>query len=237
MITVALIGPDGAGKTTVSRQLQQSLPLPVVCLYMGVNHEASAHLLPTTRLVRAIKRACGGPPDAAGPRDPQQADLPARGALRRALRGAKSLAGLANRVAEEWYRQLLAWYHCRRGRIVLFDRHYFSDYYAYDVAPGDQRRSLARRIHGYLLRRFYPHPDLVILLDAPGEVLFARKGEGTAELLERRRRDYLQLKDVVPRFAVVDAAQPADGVVRDVAGHILDLYRSRSGIVSLEKAL
>jgi len=29
-----------------------------------------------------------------------------------------------------------------------------------------------------------------MLLDAPGEVLFARKGEGTPELLDRRRRDY-----------------------------------------------
>src|SRR5437667_23836 len=51
--TVALIGPDGAGKTTIGRRLEKSLPLPVRYLYMGVNAEASNALLPTTRVLRA----------------------------------------------------------------------------------------------------------------------------------------------------------------------------------------
>ncbi|MGH3091699.1 MAG: hypothetical protein ACRDOG_05135, partial [Gaiellaceae bacterium] len=54
--TVALIGPDGAGKTTVARRLEGSLEGPVKYLYMGVNPDASNHLLPTTRLAHALKR-------------------------------------------------------------------------------------------------------------------------------------------------------------------------------------
>ena len=55
-----------------------------------------------------------------------------------------------------------------------------------------------RRIHGYNLRRLYPRPDLVILLDAPAEVFFARKGEGTLESIESRRQEYLAQRDDVP---------------------------------------
>jgi len=47
MFSVALIGPDGAGKTTLTAQLQQWATIPVKCLYMGVNIEASNHALPT----------------------------------------------------------------------------------------------------------------------------------------------------------------------------------------------
>jgi hypothetical protein len=37
-----------------------------------------------------------------------------------------------------------------------------------------------------MLEHFYPKPNLVIYLDAPAEMLFARKKEGTIELLEQR---------------------------------------------------
>src|SRR5439155_10211002 len=57
--TVALIGPDGAGKTTVSRRIEQSLPVPVKYIYMGVNTDASNVMLPTTRAIHALKRLRG----------------------------------------------------------------------------------------------------------------------------------------------------------------------------------
>ena len=217
MFTVALIGPDGAGKTTVARRLEDVLELPVKYLYMGINPDSSNHLLPTTRLVRTVKRARGAKPDAGGPRDSRDLRKPRpKGAARRVLALAKAPLRLANRLAEEWYRQCLAWYHVRRGTIVVFDRHFFSDYYAYDIAGGSER-PLSRRIHGFLLSRVYPAPDLVIYLDAPSDVLLARKGEGTIESLERRRGEYLELAPLVENFAVVDASGPLDDVTRGVA--------------------
>jgi thymidylate kinase len=215
--TVALIGPDGAGKTTIARRLERELPMPARYLYMGVNADASNRLLPTTRLVRALKRAAGASPDTGGPPDPTQLSRPRpRGVRRRAFRSVKSGLRLTNQLAEEWYRQLVAWSHVRRGSVVLFDRHFFSDYYAYDVAGGE-RRSLSRRLHGFALQRLYPKPDLVVYLDAPPEVLLARKGEGTVEALARRRGEYLELASLTPHFAVVDAGRPLDEVVHDVA--------------------
>jgi thymidylate kinase len=224
MCTIALIGPDGAGKTTVARRLEQALPVPVKYIYMGVNSSASNHLLPTTRLARWIKRKVRAQPDNSGPRDPDRPSPP-RPVWKRVLRAPKSALSLVNRLAEEWYRQTLAWRAERRGAVVIFDRHYFSDFHAYDIARTPHAKPVGQRLHGWLLQRFYPRPDLVILLDAPGDVLLARKGEGTAELLERRRRDYLSLREIVKHFAVVDATRPADEVVAEVARRILEFHQ------------
>lgn len=224
--TVALIGPDGAGKTTIARALERDADLRAQYIYMGVNWEASNHLLPTTRVMRSLRRArgirdTGGPPERPT-EQPQARPLP-----RRLLRGGWTAFALANRIAEEWYRQILAWLHVRRGGVVVFDRHFFSDYHADDVDAA-RRRSLDRRIHGYLLARVYPQPQLVVFLDAPAEVLHARKGEGTIESLERRRQDYLRLADAGPSFTIVDAAQPLDEVTADVAAAIRSFRASRA---------
>ena len=214
--TLALIGPDGAGKTTVARRLAEVLPLPVTYLYMGVSPESSNLLLPTTRLVHAVRRARGGAADNGGPRDSRRPDgAPPRSRVKRSLKAGRSFLRLANRLAEEWQRALVASLQRRRGAIVIFDRHFFADYYAYDVAP--ERRSPARRLHGFVLSRLYPKPDLVFYLDAPAETLLRRKGEGTLDSLARRRREYLDLGRVMRNFAVVDADRPLDDVVGEVA--------------------
>ena len=59
MFTVALIGPDGSGKSTIGKRLAGALPFPMKYIYMGVNLEAGTHMLPTTRLVLAWNRARG----------------------------------------------------------------------------------------------------------------------------------------------------------------------------------
>jgi thymidylate kinase len=215
MFTVALIGPDGAGKTTVGRRLEAELELPATYLYMGVNAEASNHVLPTTRAIRAVKRARGAAPDTAGPPDPLVRPERPTGVLRRARRATGNAGRLANQLAEEWHRQLRAWLNVRRGRVVIFDRHFFADFYAYDIACGDAR-PLGRRVHGLVLERLYPKPDLVVYLDAPPEVLLSRKGEGTIEALARRRRDYLTIARFTDHFATVDACRPPDEVTREV---------------------
>src|SRR5689334_19965277 len=126
MFSVALIGPDGAGKTTIGRRLEHALGLPVKYVYLGVNPDSSNYMLPTTRLIRALRRARGAAPDTAGPRDPDR-EAPPRSGLRRFASDVKSGIGMVNRIAEEAYRHFLAWLFQRRGYIVLFDRHFFSD--------------------------------------------------------------------------------------------------------------
>jgi thymidylate kinase len=225
MFTVALIGPDGAGKTTIGRRLENELPLPVKYVYMGINTAASNHLLPTTRAVRAIKRALGIDRDQGGPRDPTAPRRPTKGLIRRTARAIKSAVSLVNRLAEECYRQGLASYYMRRRNIVVFDRHYFPDYYAYDITA--RHRSWTQRVHGAFLSRIFPKPHLTIFLDAPAEVLWARKREGSVALLEKRRQDYLRVRDAVKYFVIVDANRPTTEVAGDVREAVWAFYRNR----------
>ena len=69
-IRVALIGCDGAGKTTVGRALEREAGLPVRYLYMGVAADSSNHRLPTAPIAGAVKRA--RPPSPASRRDRQR---------------------------------------------------------------------------------------------------------------------------------------------------------------------
>jgi thymidylate kinase len=222
MFSVTLIGPDGAGKTTITRRLQSSGLLPFRYLYMGVNVGASNAALPTSRLVAWMKRRRnpaskegGGPPTAAPHR---------RKGVRSRIRAA---ARLANRLAEEWFRQAISWSYQLRGYVVLYDRHF-----ALDFAPeimGEESRSLEHRVHRWFLTHLYPRPDLVVFLDAPGEVLFARKGESTVEELERRRQGFLRLGTRLPEFVRVDATEPLEEVYQQVASCILRYSEQRRG--------
>jgi thymidylate kinase len=129
-------------------------------------------------------------------------------------------------MLEEWLRQLMATAYSWRGHIVVFDRHFLADYYHADVL-GTNHAPL-RRFHGWMLARGYPKPDLTILLDAPAERLYARKPEATVAWLERRRRQYLELADVLPDFAVLDADRPIDSVVADAADLIRLSWKARA---------
>lgn len=213
--SVAFVGPDGAGKTTVARRLETDLPLPVTYLYMGVSAESSNRLLPTTRLVRSIRRRRGVVERGPKARAQEPAGRPS---VRRRLR---ATARLLNRVAEESYRQAIASRQMRQGRVVLFDRHFFADYHMHDVDT-DGRLPLSRRLHGLFISRVLPRPDLLVFLDVPAEVLFARKGEGTVELLEEMRNGYRRLASAGPTFVTLDADRPLDDVVADAVAVVLE---------------
>jgi thymidylate kinase len=222
--SVALIGCDGAGKTTVARTLERETDLPLHYLYMGVSSDSSNRQLPTTKLAHKIKRARGAAPDTAGPQPPKPPPGPAS-PLKRLRRSTRSTLRLTNRLAEEWYRQIIAMRALRKGSIVVFDRHFVADYHAADMTG--EHRTLARRVHGWLLLKTYPHPDLIVFLDAPAEVLFARKGEGTIASLTRRREEYLALRNEVEDFVVVPATQPLPDVVDQVETIIRDYGAAR----------
>jgi thymidylate kinase len=208
---IAVIGGDGAGKTTITRRLLDSGHLPFRYLYMGINVESSNAALPTSRLLQRLRHGKDRPASTHARCAPRPRPRGVRGALRSAAR-------LLYRLSEEWYRQALCWLYQARGGIVLCDRHFVFDFYE----PPERRagKGLAERVHLWLLTHLYPSPDLVLFLDAPAEVLFARKGEASLEFLDGRRAAMLEIGAGDPRFVRVDATQPLEAVQAEVESQI-----------------
>ncbi len=230
MFSVSLIGPDGVGKTTVAKELEASFPFPVKYIYMGDNVEACNFLLPTTKWwkTRHGHSKANGPNNVASANKNMQ-DRKWQSSLLRephrfALRSIRKTVGFGNRILDEWYRNLVALYFSIRGYIVVFDRHFLYDYYHFDVQPDNARRSFKRRLHGFLLKHTIGEPDLVICMDAPGEVVYKRKGEFSVDFLEMRRLQYRTLQSDIKNFAIIDADRRLDLVISDVSQLILKFY-------------
>lgn len=181
---VAIVAPDGAGKSTLIATLEQTPSLAMRSVHMGLYRK--------------------------GHRRSRWQRLPG--------------LGLAGNVLAQWRRYAQARCLQARGCLVLFDR------YTYDAllpTAGANVKRWRRR----LLAHACPGPDMVVMLDAPGEVLFARKGEHSVEHLERQRQGYLAMRARLPRMVVVDATRDADSVCRQVASHLWRALLRRRGQV------
>ena len=174
-LSVAVLGPDGAGKTTLIKDIQESFILPVRTVYMGL----------TGGLLRYL------------------AHLHVPGLV------------LLCRLLVFWCRYLRAQYHQALGRLVLFDR------YIYDaMVPHPERLNWLRRASRWVDGHACPGPDLVLVLNAPGEVMYARKGEYTPEMLEEWRRCFLTLQNRISPLEIVDTARSRDVVRIDAVNRI-----------------
>ncbi|HEX6386108.1 MAG TPA: hypothetical protein VF177_15665 [Anaerolineae bacterium] len=178
-VSVALLAPDGGGKSTLATRLQQTFFFPVRLMYMGLYQEDS------TRLYLA------------------------------------SLPGLRFvwRLLVQWWNYAIARYYQWRGQLIVFDR------YSYDaLLRQGQNLNRIRRWKRWLLGYALPAPDLVLLLDAPGEVLYQRKGEHSPNHLEGQRQQYLSLREWMPQIIVVDATQGIEEMRRNVTTLIWQAY-------------
>ncbi len=178
--SVALLAPDGAGKSTVAASLSGALPVPVRTLYLG------------------LYGACMPRPPIAVPG-----------------------AGFLTRLTTVRWRWLVGRWHRMRRQVVVFDRHPIE---ARLAKPGS---TALARFRQRMLARAAPLPDLVVVLDAPGTVLAARKPEHDAASLEASRMAYLALAATLPNAVVVDATQPAAEVRRTIVKLIWDRERGR----------
>ena len=217
--TIALIGPDGAGKTTLAQKLQQNLPFPIRYLYMGVSIASSNVTLPTSRLIEQLKSKLGlnRVPPHVDPATLADGGRRRGGWIRASLR-------FTNRSLEVWYRQLVAWSYTYRGAVVLFDRHFVFEYEPKVRIEGE---AAFDRLHRWCIDALYPRPDLVIWLDAPAEVLYARCREYSIPYLAKRRESFLRQRDRVENFVTVDATESAEVVERQVLREILSFADRR----------
>jgi thymidylate kinase len=178
-VSLAVLGPDGVGKSTAVETIRRSFPFGSRTVYMGL-----------------WKSAGGGP-------------LRAR------------LEVLA-RPLRLWARYAAARYHQLRGRLVLFDR------YVYEAwLPANPPFLVLKNAYYWLLRHSVPSPDLAVVLDVPGRVAYARKGENSPDELEWERRIYRDLAARLPSVHVIDASRDADAVRADITSLMWERLVSR----------
>lgn len=167
-LAVALLGPDGAGKSTLAGGLAESLAVEerVRIIYAGPYPKAGRRprRLPGIGTGLVIGRLTGG------------------------------------RAKAMWHRAL--------GRTVIFDRH---PYDALLAPPAKRRRTDLRRA---IIGRAGLPPDLILVLDAPAEVLFERKGEHDVPSLDEQRRRYASFAETRPNAVLLDTTTGAEEVRR-----------------------
>ncbi len=222
-LLVAFLGVDGAGKSTVVTRVEQDLA-PAFWSTKWYHGRALASPLRWTKQVRSrrqqrrlLKSAAEANPHAVPlKRDPHS--NPSRGLALSLLKlGIWWSDFIFLGYLTEVYPSL------RRFTLVLFDRYY------HDLLVDPRRHRyggpmwLAR-----LVGRLYPRPDLVILLDAPAEVLHARKQEVPLGETARQREAYLEIVQSLPNGYVVDASKPIPEVVADAEKIILDHLAART---------
>jgi thymidylate kinase len=99
-----------------------------------------------------------------------------------------------------------------QGVLVISDRHSILDILA---DPGRYRYG-GPAWFVRLAMRLAPMPDVILLLDAPEEILRARKQELDPMQTARLRKNYLDLYQHCPRCHVIDSSRPLDEVVSDI---------------------
>jgi thymidylate kinase len=197
---IALIGPDGSGKSLVLRALQGEFAAAfraVPCF----------HLRP--HLLRGLAQSDGPVTDPHGKRP--------RGLVASIAKvfylAADYTLGYALKVVPRLV----------RTQLVLFDR------YIDDIVVDSKRVRYGGP--AWLLRlaaRLVPRPDLVILLDAPAEVLWARKREVPFDEVVRQRAAYREHVQKLSHAVVVDASQPVEGLMHDVLDVVVEHLARRT---------
>jgi ABC-type cobalamin/Fe3+-siderophores transport system ATPase subunit len=221
-LLIAFVGPDGAGKSTLTQEVARWLAREVaVILTYGGSGKGSAS--PARRLLQrfaALTRR--GPAGGAAPKTEPTAPGPERGGVRLIGRLLWVLA-----LARERRRWGTVVRRARSlGMVVLSDRLPQTQFAGLNdgpryghwmESPSWLRRLIARREHAAFREAALVPPDVVVRLNVPMDVAASRKPETPTDQLRRKVEVVAQLQfPAGTRVIEVDAAQPLERVLLDV---------------------
>lgn len=203
---IAVIGPDGAGKSTFIGELSKQLAawqVPVRQVYLGPWERP---ILPTTRYLRYL---------GADPHDTLQgtdSSVPLLRRISKLVKGyLKRYAYYAAAFSEIWARHLrLVLPQLLLRRVVLSDRYAYDLEIGYYNHPVSNSQSLRR-----LIVRCSPKPSMTILLDNDPEVIWARKQEYPLPLIRGALERYRALA-AREGFEVLNTSTDAGALVREL---------------------
>jgi thymidylate kinase len=124
--------------------------------------------------------------------------------------------------AARYWRMLLRGYIAAwAGHIVLCDRHPIET-----LAIRPRATRLAATLERIVVGRLMPWPDVILLLDASGTTLYARKGEHSPEVLERWRRGYREV--FAARGAtVISTEEPLESTAAQASAAVWQALKTR----------
>jgi thymidylate kinase len=224
MTEIVLVGADGAGKTTIAKRLVSQLPIRAKYLYMGWTTQSSNFSLPTSRLIQTIRRFYekNFKKNFVGSSIESESKYLNRKVFT-SIDKQNSLVStirLFHRLANDSYIQCISWIYQFRGYLVISDRHFIFEATFKYYSKNDKQR-LTIRLHRWLLDNVYVKPDLVILLDAPPDVLYKRKKEETLDILKIRRDVLSNYGRIMPNTVQIDSSQPLEIVYNTVSDKIM----------------
>jgi thymidylate kinase len=197
---IAFIGPDGCGKSSVIEPV-------IAALSPAFTKVVRFHMRPKSLPARTANEGPVTDPHGQAPRS-----------------YFSSIAKMVYLVVDYWLGYLTqvrpAIVHTK---LVVFDR------YFYDILVDPKRiRYGGPKWLPAFLSKLLPKPEVVLLLNAPPEVLWSRKQEVTYEEVVRQQKAYLQVAKDSGSITVIDASQPLSKVVDDALEAIIAHFSSRA---------
>lgn len=197
-LVIAVLGPDGSGKTTVIEHLEKEIA-------PAFRRNIRFHLRPHFGRTGGVLAPVTNP----------HAQKP-RGRLASAV---KTLMF----IADYWLGWLRSVYPAKvRSTLVVFDRYY------HDMLIDPVRYRLPLNC---LLPKFLawsvPQPDLWLILDAPPEILVARKGEITLQAAQELTIKYRSLAHSLPNAVLINTGAGLEETLADVVRVVNDHLATR----------
>lgn len=199
-VVVCLGGPDGVGKSTLAASLQHAPGFSASCVF-----HSRPRVLPQRR----------------GQPDEPQGGPHSRAAYGVVKSAAKLVCLLTDFIVGSWLRVAPV---RRRGGLVVIERGWF------DLLVDPGRYLLT--VPAWLLKAlsfFVPGPDLHIVLEAPADLVRARKQELTIDEIERQCAKWRALRHVMGPVVFIDATLATTEVKRKADKAISEVRTRRHG--------
>ena len=210
---ICFLGTDGAGKSTIIRELAQDLKGSDLTCH--VEYFGWKPYLPTTKLIswilgkkriNIVEKMNEKSKDGKKTKEDKHHKIDL---LQELLIGYYFIEYLSRYLIKIWPKKF-------KYQAILVDR-YFYDFYAhYDYAP---KSGLFR-----LLLRIFPRPNYLFLLIIDEKTAFLRKGEMNPHILKEHKRKYFELAKII-NPNIIDTSKDIKTSLSEIKGTMFSLKK------------
>lgn len=217
-VLIALLGPDGAGKSTTLQAIEsrlRALGLGSQRVYLGPWGGSTLKLRELFAIFRPTPYRDDYKAFYKGKLARQPGPLRGWKRVKFAFRSGLYYLLLMLEMRTRWQRQVVP--RLRQGKIVLADRYIYDILTGYKNRPMDYHVGIRQR-----LCRLLPRPDIGVLLDAAPEQIFARKPQFAPDRLAQARAAYHEVAQTYG-FLLLDTSESVAATMETFEREILPI--------------